>query len=485
MMKYLFIAFSILGYGQQYEFVENLNGYINIQKGFKHETNISINKGDVITFKVKVNDVQGNGAYLVGVPSYKNSFGFYKSSNKVRLISYYKTFDLRAESLDGTVLNKNDLPKGKWLTVKAKAKIDGPSLILGMHLYKGDNYDVRELSVNGIDLLPKKRKELRLSEGLFTTKGNQLFLLKVKGMATPEQFGWEPIHTNDQSQWKDASIALEKCFNSSHGCDVKGGIYPIKNPIRITKPTTIDLSGRGVVSNYLDNHSLAKIIPLGNFDVITIASKDVYINGGNIYTGLVKGGHDKAAIKYDSDGQIWGGELNRLTIQGEKGHLYKTGGGTRGIDFETQTLTAYDPHSSYLDFTNIRFEYLYSGISKKSMSNQVRSLKKGNGVDGLWINSLTILNPKFRGVKRALDLEWGSNIYMINANIQDDNVLSEEEKDFAIIKAKVGHSVIEYQPYDMKYGLIKYVDGKPIYRHRYYTEGGNETTKFINRFLKR
>jgi len=123
---------------------------------------------------------------------------------------------------------------------------------------------------------------------------------------------------------------------------------------------------------------------------------------------------------------------------------------------------------------------VYSGIGKKMLSKEAKEA-------GLWINSLTITNPKILNAKKFFDFEYGSNISITNANLHDGDVLPEAEKGFHSIVFKVSHSTIEYQTYDSFGGKSKKIGNQLIFRHKNAVDKkeGDSTTLFLNRFLRR
>lgn len=437
-----------------------IKDYINIKKGVKHKFNhTNLTPKDVIYIEMRINSLNGNGAYQFGFPSYDESFGFYSVSGGISTASKNGVFNVTVKRGE-TIIRGDDIPLKEWFIIEAipNRNIYFDDFVIPLHLYKGDDYDIRDFKINRKSFLREEKAKK---------------LIK-----------WTPIYTNDQSKWLDAQPFLEQEFNSGRGAELKGGIYPTSKTTNANIPTTINMSGRGIVNEYLDNNSLTKIIPLGNFNAININSKDVYINNGNIYTGLLDK-NNKAAIQYNSDAQIWGGALTGMTLQGSINHLTETGGGTRGIKINTHDLVNPDPHTSYVDFNEMRFEYLYSGIGKLAQNEKSLELRK-DGKIGLWINSLNIINPKFKGCKMTLDFQFASNYYMSNANIQDDSVLNEEEKELPLIRFRGKNSFIEYQPYDMD-DRTKTINGVILYRHNVELEKleNDTTTVFLNRFNRR
>lgn len=259
---------------------------------------------------------------------------------------------------------------------------------------------------------------------------------------------------------------------------IREGNFFIDEPIVLDEPITVEMTGNGFLFNdpyqkggLNHNNYVTAIIPTADFNVFEIKSRDVYINGGLIYTGLVP--HTKAGIFYDVNERIIRSRINGTNVEGSWIDLVD-GYGTKAIDFAKNILPdTRSEYGHYIDIININFAYCSIGINLEKPNQKIS------------INSITVLNPKMWGCKKFFNFEIASNITIYNANLHSFPLFKNEDREYAITFFG-SKSDVDYMIYDM---TTNKRDTIGLSRHDFHElETDDETRKtvtFNNRFKRR
>ena len=227
----------------------------------------------------------------------------------------------------------------------------------------------------------------------------------ILGIVTPEMFG------ND----------LQKCLDSPRPTWLTESEYEISDTLRLNSEFKI------VYGN------LSTIKPIKNIPVFDLSKKEFKINDLILNTTAIE--HSESGFLIDANNRIWGGKLINCHVLGKKETLYKTGMGTKALEFDTRMKVA-SPFITDIDI-DLTVKWAAKGVYIPKQEN-----------DKLWINNCRF-DTKMRGCKQFYHITEG-DMYEIETTEAFEAVLNEEEKSLDGNCIHVDRTKMHIRPHDFR-----------------------------------